>query len=148
MPLSTRGFTFKPATLDDVPNLTNDMLDMGLRDYDRLGQHPVLAVACYILEEDAYLVHGPDGSLYGAYAVTEDNFLWLQMTNQLKKNPITAARFSRALIDHIDRPFLWATIDIQNTALIKIARYCGFKVLRVLPEGPYNYYSLEIVRLC
>ena len=147
MTASTRGFTFKPATINDVHELTSQMLDRGLLDFERVGQHPVLSLAMCIHEDDSYLIYGPDGSLYGAYGVSEDNFVWIQMTKQVKKNPRTTVRFGKALMEHINRPYLWTTIDIKNTELINLARYLGFKVLRVFPDGPDNVYSIEIVRL-
>ena len=147
MTASTRGFTFKPATINDVPELTSQMLDRGLLDFERVGQHPVLSLAMYIHEDDSYLIYGPDGSLYGAYGVSKDNAVWIQMTKQVKNNPRTTVRFGKALMEHINRPYLWTTIDIKNTDLINLARYLGFKVLRVLPDGPDNVYSIEIVRL-
>jgi hypothetical protein len=147
MTTSTRGFTFKPATINDVPELTSQMLQRGLQDFERIGQHPILSLALYIHYDDSYLIYGPDGSLYGAYGVSEDNMVWIQMTNQVKKNPLTTVRFGKALMKHINRPYLWTTIDLQNTALINLAKYLGFKVLRVFPDGPNNVYSIEIVRL-
>ena len=148
MTASTRGFTFKPATINDVLELTSQMLDRGLQDFERIGQHPVLSLALYIHYDDSYLIYGPDGSLYGAYGVSEGNAVWIQMTNKVKENPRTTVRFGKALMDHINRPYLWTTIDIKNTELINLARYLGFKVLRVFPDGPDNVYSIEIVRLC
>jgi len=118
-----------------------------LLDFERVGQHPVLSLAMYIHEDDSYLIYGPDGSLYGAYGVSEDNAVWIQMTKQVKKNPRTTVRFGKALMEHINRSYLWTTIDIKNTDLINLARYLGFKVLRVFPDGPDNVYSIEIVRL-
>ena len=147
MTASTRGFTFKPATINDVLELTSQMLDRGLQDFERIGQHPVLSLALYIHYDDSYLIYGPDGSLYGAYGVSEDNAVWIQMTNKVKENPRTTVRFGKALMDHINRPYLWTTIDIKNTELINLARYLGFKVLRGFPDGPDNVYSIEIVRL-
>lgn len=147
MTASTRGFTFEPATINDVPELTSNMLIRGLQDFERVGEHPVLSLALYVHEDDSYLFYGPDGSLYGAYGVTEDNFFWVQMTNKVKENPLTAVRFGKALMKHINRPFLWSIIDIENTELINFVRYLGFKVLRVFPDGPHNVYSIEIVRL-
>ena len=147
MTASTRGFTFKPATINDVLELTSRMLDRGLQDFERIGQHPVLSLALYIYYDDSYLFYGPDGSLYGAYGVSEDNGFWVQMTNKVKENPRTAVRFGKALMEHINRPYLWTTIDIENTSLINFVRYLGFKVLRVFPDGPDNVYSIEIVRL-
>ena len=148
MTTSTRGFTFKPATINDTLELTSQMLDRGLLDFERVGQHPILHLALYIHEDDSYLIYGPDGSLYGAYGVSDDNMVWIQMTNQVKANPLTTVRFGKALMEHINRPYLWTTIDIKNTELINLARYLGFKVLRVFPDGPDNVYSIEIVRLC
>lgn len=147
MTSSIRGFTFKPATIEDVPKLTSQMLTRGLQDFERVGQHPILSLALYIHEDDSYLIYGPDGGLYGAYGVSERNSLWIQMTNKVVENPITSIRFVKALLNHINRPFLWTTIDIQNTELINVARYLGFKVLRIFPDGPNNVYSIEIVRL-
>jgi hypothetical protein len=147
MTTSTRGFTFKPATINDVLELTSQMLDRGLQDFERVGQHPILELALYIHEDDSYLIYGADGSLYGAYGVSDNNGIWIQMTNQVKANPLTTVRFGKALMEHINRPYLWTTIDIQNTELINLARYLGFKVLRVFPDGPDNVYSIEIVRL-
>ena len=148
MTTSTRGFTFKPATINDVLELTSQMLDRGLQDFERVGQHPILELALYIHEDDSYLIYGADGSLYGAYGVSDNNGIWIQMTNQVKANPLTTVRFGKALMEHINRPYLWTTIDIKNTELINLARYLGFKVLRVFPDGPDNVYSIEIVRLC
>ncbi len=113
-----------------------------------VGQHPILELALYIHEDDSYLIYGADGSLYGAYGVSDNNGIWIQMTNQVKANPLTTVRFGKALMEHINRPYLWTTIDIKNTELINLARYLGFKVLRVFPDGPDNVYSIEIVRLC
>jgi hypothetical protein len=45
MTTSTRGFTFKPATIDDVPELTSQMLTRGLQDFERVGEHPILSLA-------------------------------------------------------------------------------------------------------
>ena len=148
MTASTRGFTFKPATINDTLELTSQMLDRGLQDFERIGQHPVLSLALYIHYDDSYMIYGPDGSLYGAYGVSDDNAVWIQMTNKVKDNPRTTVRFGKALMEHINRPYLWTTIDITNTKLINLARYLGFKVLRVFPDGPDNVYSIEIVRLC
>jgi hypothetical protein len=106
MTASTRGFTFKPATINDVYELTSQMLDRGLQDFERVGQHPVLSLALYIHEDDSYLIYGPDGSLYGAYGVSEDNAVWIQMTNKVKDNPRTTVRFGKALMEHINRPYL------------------------------------------
>jgi hypothetical protein len=131
MATSTRGFTFKPATINDTYELTSQMLDRGLLDFERIGQHPVLSLALYIHEDDSYLIYGPDGSLYGAYGVSDDNMIWIQMTKQVQANPLTTVRFGKALMEHINRPYLWTTIDIKNTELINLARYLGFKVLRV-----------------
>ena len=147
MTTSTRGFTFKPATINDTLELTSQMLPRGLQDFERIGQHPVLSLALYIHYDDSYLIYGPDGSLYGAYGVSEDNAVWIQMTQKVKENPRTTVRFGKALMEHINRPYLWTTIDIKNTELINLARYLGFKVLRVFPDGPDNVYSIEIVRL-
>lgn len=148
MTTSIRGFTFKPATIDDVPELTSQILEAGIKDFERFGLHPIISIAWFIYEEDCYLIYGPDGSLFGAYGVSEDGLIWIQMTDQVKKNPLTTVRLGKALMEHINRPFLWATINLQNTALIKLAKYLGFKVLRMYPTGPNNIYSLEIVRLC
>ena len=74
--------------------------------------------------------------------------LIIPQRNKVKENPLTTVRFGKALMEHINRPFLWTTIDIQNTTLINLSRYLGFKVLRVFPDGPDNVYSIEIVRLC
>jgi len=147
MTASTRGFTFKPATIDDVPTLVNQMLARGLSDFERVGQHPVLSLALYIHEDDSYLIYGPDGSLYGAYGVSNDNGFWVQMTDKVKENPRTTVRLGKALMKVIDKPFLWSTIDIQNTPLINLSRYLGFKVIGIYPDGPDNFYSIEIVRL-
>ena len=147
MSSSTRGFTFKPATINDVHELTSQMLPIGLQDFERIGQHPVLSLAMYIHEDDSYLIYGPDGSLFGAYGVSEDNMLWVQMTNVVKDKSRTWVRFGLALMAHINRPYLWTTIDIENTSLINFVRYLGFKVLRAFPDGPDNVYSIEIVRL-
>lgn len=147
MTTSTRGFTFKPATIDDVPVLTSNMLTRGLQDFERVGQHPILSLALCVHYDDSYLIYGPDGSLYGSYGVSTDNFLWIQMTNKVKENPRTTVRFGRELMQHINRPFLWSIIDIENTALVNLAGFLGFKVLRVFPDGPHNVYSIEIVRL-
>jgi hypothetical protein len=147
MTTSTRGFTFKPATINDVLELTSQMLPRGLQDFERVGQHPVLSLALYINSDDSYLIYGPDGSLFGAYGVSPDNSFWVQMTNVVKDKPRTWVRFGLALMKHINRPYLWTTIDIENTQLIKLVRFLGFKVLRVFPDGPDNVYSIEIVRL-
>ena len=148
MTASICGFTFKPANINYVYELTSQILDRGMQDFERVGQHPILSLALYIHEDDSYLIYGPDGSLYGAYGVSEDNAVWIQMTNKVKDNPRTTVRFGKALMEHINRPYLWTTIDIKNTNLINLARYLGFKVLRVFPDGPDNVYSIEIVRLC
>jgi hypothetical protein len=148
MTASTRGFTFRPATINDIHELTSQMLPRGLQDFERVGQHPVLSLAMYIHEDDSYLIYGPDGSLFGAYGVSENNMLWVQMTNVVKEKSRTWVRFGLALMEHINRPYLWTTIDIENTQLIKLVRFLGFRVLRVFPDGPDNVYSIEIVRLC
>jgi hypothetical protein len=101
MTTSTRGFTFRPATINDVLELTSQMLPRGLQDFERVGQHPVLSLAMYIHEDDSYMFYGPDGSLYGAYGVSEDNCFWVQMTNKVKENPRTAVRFGKALMEHM-----------------------------------------------
>ena len=69
------------------------------------------------------------------------------MTIEVKENQRTAVGFGKALMKHISRPYLWTTIDIENTQLINFVRFLGFKVLRVFPDGPDNVYSIEIVRL-
>ena len=147
MTRSTRNFTVKPATIDDVPTLVENMLDKGLESFDRYGMNPVLSIALDFLLDDSYIVYGPTGELFFAYGIRPDGEFWVQMTHNVQKYPIAFLRAGKQMLEQLTHPLLWSHIDITNKPLLDLAKYLGFKVLRVFPDGPFNTYSVEIVRL-
>lgn len=147
MTRSTRNFTVKPATLDDVPTLVENMLDKGLESFDKLGMHPILSIALDFLLDDSYIVYGPTGELFFAYGIRPDGEFWVQMTRNVQKHPIAFLRAGKQMLEQLTHPLLWSHIDITNKPLLDLARYLGFKVLRVFPYEPDNVYFIEIVRL-
>jgi hypothetical protein len=143
----TRNFTVRRASIDDVPTLVENMLSKGLESFENLGMNPVLSIALDFLLDDSYLVYGPNGELFIAYGIREDGEFWVQMTHNVKKHPIAFLRAGKLMLEQLTHPMLWSHIDITNKPLLDLARYLGFKVLRVFPNGPFNTYSVEIVRL-
>lgn len=143
----TRNFTVRRASIDDVPTVVENMLSKGLESFEKLGMNPVLSIALDFLLDDSYLVYGPNGELFFAYGIGQDGAFWVQMTKNVKKYPIAFLRAGKLMLEQLTYPLLWSHIDITNKPLLDLAKYLGFKVLRVFPDGPFNTYSVEIVRL-
>ena len=69
------------------------------------------------------------------------------MTKVVDQCPIAFIRACKRIVNSLERPMLYNTIDIQNTSLIKFIKHLGFKVINVVAVEPSNNYHVEIVKL-
>lgn len=139
--------SIRPATLADVPPISNNLLQEGINDMFRSGQHPTLAMAEGVLYDECYAAITDSGDYMALVGIGDDGNIWLQMTTEVKKHPLAFIRATKKFLKQRPEPLLYNEIDIQNTALIKLVKKLGFKVINVVqPWGARNYH-VEIVKL-
>jgi hypothetical protein len=139
--------TIRPATLADVPHVSNNLLQEGINDMFRSGSNPALAMAEGVILDECYVAITDNGDYMALVGIGEGGNIWLQMTTKVKKHPLAFIRATKKFLNERPEPLLYNEIDIQNTALIKLVKKLGFKVINVVqPWGARNYH-VEIVKL-
>ena len=138
----------RPALLTDIPDIVKDLVPAGLEDISRTNSHPVLRILVDTFESDTYLIYTDDNKPV-VLAGFQDGFLWMHMTNEIFKNPISFVKFIKRWLKSMSNqyPLMTSFIDIHNTALLKLAKHVGFKSINLVPDGTPSTYYVESVRL-
>ena len=137
----------RPATVEDIPIITADLLEASRKDIDRAGQHPVLMMAEDLACYETSVALSPDGKPLALFGVNWSGNIWMQMTNEVMIHPKAFMKAAKLWLSNQPHKLLYNYIDINNTALLKMVKRLGFKFLRVVPRTRNNLYYVEIVRL-
>jgi hypothetical protein len=143
---STPGFSVRPATLEDVPEIARDLLEEGIEDFTRAGLNPVLCMAYDTLESKTFVLISPDNKPAALFGVYDNGCIWMNMTNEIRRHPKTFIKTAREVIKTLG-PILWNRVDIQNNNLRKFLRLIGFKVINVVLCDTKNIYYVEFAKV-
>ena len=146
MPVSTPSFTVRPATIDDIPTVLDNLLDNSLEDLLRYRINPVLSLAMDMETSKAYLVTTRDGQPAALFGFDDDCF-WMHMCRGMEEHPVAFMKFAKRWFNNHKPKYLWNHTGIQYTQAIKMAKFFGFKILRVFPSTLTCNYLVEMVLL-
>ena len=146
MPVSTPSFTVRPATIDDIPAVLDNLLDNSLEDLLRYRINPVLSLAMDMETSKAYLVTTRDGQPAALFGFDDDCF-WMHMCRGMEEHPVAFMKFAKRWFNNHKPKYLWNHTGIQYTQAIKMAKFFGFKILRVFPSTLTCNYLVEMVSL-
>ena len=146
MPVSTPSFTARPATIDDIPVVLDNLLDNSLEDLLRYRINPVLSLAMDMETSKAYLVTTRDGQPAALFGFDDDCF-WMHMCRGMEEHPVAFMKFAKRWFNNHKPKYLWNHTGIQYTQAIKMAKFFGFKILRVFPSTLTCNYLVEMVLL-
>jgi hypothetical protein len=146
MPVSTPSFTVRPATIDDIPAVLDNLLDNSLEDLLRYRINPVLSLAMDMETSKAYLVTTRDGQPAALFGFDDDCF-WMHMCRGMEEHPVAFMKFAKRWFNNHKPKYLWNHTGIQYTQAIKMAKFFGFKILRVFPSTLTCNYLVEMVLL-
>lgn len=138
----------RPATLEDLPNIINDLVDAGKRDMQRGGVNPAIRIPIDLRTYETSVALSPDNKPMVLFGVNSNGNVWMQMTNEVYKHPRFLMKAIKAWLGQQKHKLLYNYIDIQNTTLLKMVKKLGFKFLRVVPKTTNNNYYVEFVRIC
>lgn len=137
----------RPATIDDLPAIIEDLVEPGKQDIRRAGVNPVIAITHDLLTYETSVALSPDNKPMVLFGVNSKGNVWMHMTNEVYKHPRFLMKATKAWLQQQRHKLLYNYIDIQNTTLLKMVKKLGFKFLRVVPMTPNNIYYVEFVRL-
>jgi hypothetical protein len=147
MTISTPGFRVRPASIDDIPLVLDNLLDNSLEDLLRCQLNPVLSLAMDVSNSEAYLALTEDNKPAALFGFESDCF-WMHMCRGMEEHPVAFMKFAKRWFKgNNTRPFLWNHTGIEYTQAIKMAKFFGFKILRVFPSALTNSYQVEMVLL-
>ena len=146
MPVSTPSFTVRPATIDDIPVVLDNLLDNSLEDLLRYKLNPVLSLALDMQNSKAYLALTQDNKPAALFGFESDCF-WMHMGRGMEEHPVAFMKFAKRWFNKNRPSYLWNMTGIQYTQAIKMAKFFGFKILRVFPSTLTYNYLVEMVLL-
>ena len=146
MPVSTPSFTVRPATIDDIPVVLDNLLDNSLEDLLRYKINPVLSLALDMENSKAYLALTEDNKPAALFGFESDCF-WMHMCRGMEEHPVAFMKFAKRWFNKNRPSYLWNMTGIQYTQAIKMAKFFGFKILRVFPSTLTCNYLVEMVLL-
>ena len=146
MPVSTPSFTVRPATIDDIPVVLDNLLDNSLEDLLRYKINPVLSLAMDMENSRAYLALTEDNKPAALFGFESDCF-WMHMCRGMEEHPVAFMKFAKRWFNKNRPSYLWNHTGIQYTQAIKMAKFFGFKILRVFPSTLTYTYLVEMVLL-
>ena len=146
MPVSTPSFTVRPATIDDIPVVLDNLLDNSLEDLLRYKINPVLSLAMDMENSRAYLALTEDNKPAALFGFESDCF-WMHMCRGMEEHPVAFMKFAKRWFNKNRPSYLWNHTGIQYTQAIKMAKFFGFKILRVFPSTLTYNYLVEMVLL-
>ena len=143
------SYDIRPATIDDLPGVLNDLVQAELDDIKRLGINPVLEAVKSLRTYDTYIAFSPDSKPMVLFGTSDSGYAWMLNTNEVLKHPRSFMRQLKSWLDNQPHKVMHSVIDIQNVARIKMLKRVGFKLLRLLPieMNGKNHYFVEIVRV-
>ena len=146
MPVSTPSFTVRPATIDDIPVVLDNLIDNSLEDLLRYKINPVLSLALDMENSKAYLALTEDNKPAALFGFESDCF-WMHMCRGMEEHPVAFMKFAKRWFNKNRPSYLWNMTGIQYTQAIKMAKFFGFKILRVFPSTLTCNYLVEMVLL-
>lgn len=146
MTASTPSFTVRPATIDDIPVVLDNLLDNSLEDLLRYKINPVLSLAMDMENSEAYLALTEDNKPAAMFGFESDCF-WMHMCRGMEEHPVAFMKFAKRWFNKNRPSYLWNMTGIQYTQAIKMAKFFGFKILRVFPSTLTYTYLVEMVLL-
>lgn len=145
MTASTPSFTVRPATIDDIPVVLDNLLDNSLEDLLRCKLNPVLSLAIDMENSRAYLISTKDKP--AALVGFESDCFWMHMCRGMEEHPVAFMKWAKRWFKQQRPNYLWNHTGIEYTQAIKMAKFFGFKILRVFPSTLTNTYLVEMVSL-
>jgi len=146
MTASTPSFTVRPATIDDIPVVLDNLLDNSLEDLLRYKINPVLSLALDMENSKAYLALTQDNEPAALFGFESDCF-WMHMCRGMEEHPVAFMKFAKRWFKSHAPKFLWNQTGIEYTQAIKMAKFFGFKILRVFPSTLTNTYLVEMANV-
>jgi len=146
MPVSTPSFTVRPATIDDIPVVLDNLIDNSLEDLLRYKINPVLSLALDMENSKAYLALTQDNEPAALFGFESDCF-WMHMCRGMEEHPVAFMKFAKRWFKSHAPKFLWNQTGIEYTQAIKMAKFFGFKILRVFPSTLTNTYLVEMANV-
>ena len=146
MSVSTPSFTVRPATINDIPDVLDNLLDNSLQDLLRYKLNPVLSLALDMSNSEAFLALTQDGKPAALFGFESDCF-WMHMCRGMEEHPVAFMKFAKRWFKSHAPKFLWNQTGIEYTQAIKIAKCFGFKILRVFPSTLTNTYLVEMANV-
>ena len=146
MSVSTPNFLVRPATIDDIPVVLDNLIDNSLEDLLRYKINPVLSLALDMENSKAYLALTQDNEPAALFGFESDCF-WMHMCRGMEEHPVAFMKFAKRWFKSHAPKFLWNQTGIEYTQAIKMAKFFGFKILRVFPSTLTNTYLVEMANV-
>ena len=146
MTISTPGFYVRPASINDIPLVLDNLLDNSLEDLLRCQLNPVLSLAMDVSNSEAYLALTEDNKPAALFGFESDCF-WMHMCRGMEEHPVAFMKFAKRWFNNRKPKFLWNHTGIEYTQAIKMAKFFGFKILRVFPSTLTNTYLVEMANV-
>lgn len=146
MTASTPSFTVRPATLNDIPVILDNLIENSLDDFTNYRLNPVLSLAEDISNSEAYYIEDAEKTPVVIVGFESDCF-WMHTCKGVRKHPVAFIKWARRWLDNQQKPYLWSHININYTQALKMSKAFGFKALRVYPHLLTDKYTVESVRL-
>lgn len=145
MTASTPSFTVRPATIDDIPVVLDNLIDNSLEDLLRYRINPVLSLAMDMENSRAYLISIEDKP--AALVGFESDCFWMHMCRGMEEHPVAFMKWAKRWFNKNKPKYLWNHTGIEYTQAIKMAKFFGFKILRVFPSTLTDTYLVEMVNV-
>ena len=146
MPTSAPSITVRPATVNDIPVVLDNLLDNSLEDLLRCKLNPVVSLAIDMENSRAYLIS--IGDKPAALVGFESDCFWMHMCRGMEEYPVAFMKWAKRWFKQQKPDYLWNHTGIEYTQAIKMAKFFGFKILRVFPSTLTHTYLVEMVLLC
>jgi len=146
MPTSAPSITVRPATVNDIPVVLDNLLDNSLEDLLRCKFNPVISLAIDMENSRAYLIS--IGDKPAALVGFESDCFWMHMCRGMEEYPVAFMKWAKRWFKQQKTDYLWNHTGIEYTQAIKMAKFFGFKILRVFPSTLTHTYLVEMVLLC
>lgn len=143
---STQPFHIRPATIDDIPLVINNITEEGDSDIRKHHLNPILSIALDVIESESYIALTEEGNPLGLFGFFGDCF-WLHICKEMANHPLAAIKFFRKWLKTQNKPYLWGHVRIEQTATLRMAKMLGFKILRIFPDTYNQTFQVETVRL-
>jgi len=143
---SAPSFTVRPAKVNDIPVVLDNLLDNSLEDLLRCKVNPVLSLAMDMENSRAYLISIEDKP--AALVGFESDCFWMHMCRGMEEHPVAFMKWAKRWFKETKPDYLWNHTGIEYSQAIKMAKFFGFKILRVFPSTLTHTYLVEMVLLC